>query len=104
MIPYINRLGLLGLLYNTEGVKSMYWRSNNLDYTRNPNSVANHYPLRANYRTSDQSFTVNTGYLEETMTEQVERKLFIPRLFIAQRFTGQFAVIKATIRQLLQWP
>lgn len=91
MITYINRLGLWDYFTTYgKGVKSIAIdATTNPRLYRNPNSVNNriNHSKSRTINTSDQSFTINTGYLEETMTEQVEEVIYSPLIYLLE-FTG----------------
>lgn len=92
LIVYLNRLGLWDY-FTTYGkaVKSIKIDGDTVPRLyRNPNSINNNVNHSKNrmIETTDQSYTINSGDLHESMTEQIEEVIYSPLLYLIE-FTGE---------------
>ena len=92
LIVYLNRHGLWDY-FTTYGkaVKSIKIDGDTVPRLyRNPNSINNSVNHSKNrmIETTDQSYTINTGDLHESMTEQVEEVIYSPLVYLIE-FTGE---------------
>jgi len=98
LVVYINRLGLWD--YFTpygKAIKNIKVNSDtNPRLYRNPNSINNnviHSKVRS-IDATEQSYTINTGDLHETMIEQIEEVIYSPLVYLLE-FTGEvFTVVQ----------
>lgn len=92
LVVYINRLGLWD--YFTPYGKAVKNIKVNTDTNprlyRNPNSINNNiiHSKSRKIDNSEQSYIINTGDLNETMTEQVEEVIYSPLVYLME-YTGE---------------
>lgn len=96
LVVYLNRHGLWDY-FTTYGkaVKSIKIDSETVPRLyRNPNSINNNVNHSKNriIETTDQLYTINTGDLHESMTEQVEEVILSPLVYLIE-FTGETFVV-----------
>ena len=96
LVPYINRLGLWDY-YTSYGkaVKSVkLGSSTNPRLYRNPNSINNsvNHSKSRQIESSDQQYILNSGDLQESMTDQIEEVIYSPLVYLIE-FTGELFTV-----------
>jgi len=96
LVVYLNRHGLWDY-FTTYGkaVKSIKIDGETVPRLyRNPNSINNNVNHSKNrmIETTDQLYTINTGDLHESMTEQVEEVIYSPLVYLIE-FTGETFIV-----------